>query len=119
KHYQPQNATLVLVGDFDTEAALDRVRRAFESIPGGAAAADEIGSEPAQHGERRFELPFPSEVPRFALAHHAPPIGHPDSYPLQVLAVALAEGKASRLYQRLVEGDHAVTFVSAEYAESK
>ena len=35
------------------------------------------------------------------------------------LAVILAEGKASRLYQRMVEREQTVTFVSAEYGESK
>jgi len=38
---------------------------------------------------------------------------------LQVLAIVLTEGKASRLYQRMVEREQTVTFVSAEYGEAK
>src|SRR5207247_757932 len=54
-----------------------------------------------------------------AITYHAPAIAHPDSYALQVLGVILAEGKASRLYQRMVEREQNVTFVTAEYGESK
>ena len=53
------------------------------------------------------------------MAYHAPEIAHPDSYALQVLAVVLAEGKASRLYQRMVEREQAVTFISADFGEAK
>jgi zinc protease len=118
-HYHPGNATLVLVGDFETERVLDRAEAAFGSIPRGESLAQDLPGEPAQTAERRFEIEWRSEVPRVAIAYHTPAIGHPDSYPLQVLSVILAEGKASRLYQRLVEGERAATFISAEYAESR
>jgi len=59
------------------------------------------------------------KVPRLAIAYHAPEIAHPDSYALQVLNLILTEGKTSRLYQRLVEREQSVTFVSADYGESK
>lgn len=119
RHYVPRNATLVVVGDFDTPRVVERVRAAFGDIPPGAAAPTAtVEREPPQTAERRFEIPWRSEVPRVALAYHAPPIGHVDSYPLHVLAVLLTEGKASRLYQRLVEKERCATFVSAEYAES-
>src|SRR5207244_13645124 len=42
-----------------------------------------------------------------------------DSFALQGIAVVFAEGKASRLYQRMVEREQTVTFVSAEYGEAK
>ena len=60
-----------------------------------------------------------SKVPRLAIAYHAPQIAHPDSYALQVLNLILTEGKTSRLYQRLVEREQSVTFISADYGESK
>jgi len=75
--------------------------------------------EPPQRGERRLIVRWRSKVPRLAIAYHAPNIAAPDSYALQVLAVVLAEGKASRLYQRMVEREQSVTFVSAEYGEAK
>ena len=50
--------------------------------------------EPPQRGERRLIVRWRSKVPRLSIAYHAPAIAHPDTYPLQVLAVVLAEGKA-------------------------
>src|SRR5438445_9131865 len=75
--------------------------------------------EPPQRGERRLIVRWRSKVPRLAIAYHAPQIAHVDSYALQVLGIILSEGKASRLYQRLVEREQSVTFVSAEYGEAK
>jgi predicted Zn-dependent peptidase len=75
--------------------------------------------EPKQRGEKRLQVRWRSKVPRLAMAFHAPEIAHDDSYALQVLGLILTEGKASRLYQRLVEREQSVTFVTAEYGESK
>lgn len=119
RYYRPSNATLVLVGDFETEDVLAKVENRFGPIPSDPPVLDDGDPEPEQTSERRFERSWRSDVPRLAIAYHAPRIGHPDSYPLQVLSVLLAEGKASRLYQRSVERDRATTFVSAEYGESK
>jgi zinc protease len=119
RYYHPNNATLVIAGDFHTEAVLQKVDRLFGSIPAGPKPPAMLLQEPPQRGERRLIVRWRSKVPRLAIAYHAPEIAHPDSYALQVLAVVLAEGKASRLYQRMVEREQSVTFVSAEFGESK
>ncbi len=119
RYYHPNNAVLVIAGDFDTDSVLSKVTRAFGSIPAGPTPAPMVLHEPSQRGERRMHVRWRSKVPRLAIAYHAPQIAHPDSYALQVLGVVLTEGKASRLYQRLVERERTVTFVSAEYGESK
>jgi zinc protease len=119
QYYHPNNSTLVLAGDFDTEQVLVKVGRAFGSIPAGPPPPKMVLEEPPQRGERRVFVRWRSKVPRLAIAYHAPQIAHADSYALQVLGVLLSEGKASRLYQRLVEREQSVTFVSAEYGEAK
>lgn len=119
KHYYPNNATLVVAGDFDTDEVLEKVRRRFSAIPSGLPPAPITAVEPEQRGEKRLSVRWRSNVPRIAIAYHAPQIAHPDSYALQVLGLILAEGKASRLYQHLVEQEQSVTFVTAEYGESK
>src|SRR5215467_8103429 len=119
RYYHPNNATLVIAGDFDTTEVLKKVDPLFGSIAAGPQPPAMLMHEPDQRGERRLIVRWRSKVPRLAVAYHAPEIAHPDSYALQVLAVVLAEGKASRLYQRLVEREQTVTFVSAEYGESK
>src|SRR6266571_2380764 len=119
RFYHPNNATLVIAGDFDTQDVLKKVERAFGPISAGPSPAPMVLREPAQRGERRLIVRWRSKVPRLAISYHTPEIAHPDSYALQVLAVVLAEGKASRLYQRMVEREQTVTFVSAEYGEAK
>ena len=119
RYYHPNNAILVLAGDFDTETILSKVSRVFGSIPAGPPTPSMVLQEPPQRGERRLVVRWRSKVPRMAIAYHAPQIAHTDSYALQVLGVLLSEGKASRLYQRLVEREQSVTFVAAEYGESK
>jgi zinc protease len=119
RYYQPNNAILVIAGDFETDLVLARVSKVFGSIPAGPPPPAMTLREPPQRGERRLIVRWRSEVPRLSIAYHAPEINHPDTYALQVLAVVLAEGKASRLYQRLVEQEQSVTFVSAEFGEAK
>jgi zinc protease len=119
RYYHPNNATLVIAGDFDTDDVLKKVNRLFGPIPAGPRPPEMFLEEPPQRGERRIVVRWRSKVPRLAIAYHAPQVAHADSYALQVLAVVLAEGKSSRLYQRMVEREQSVTFVSAEYGESK
>jgi zinc protease len=119
RFYHPNNAILVITGDFETEDVLKKVDRAFGSISAGPQPSPMHLQEPPQRGERRLVVRWRSKVPRLAIAYHAPQIAGPDTYALQLLAVVLAEGKASRLYQRMVEREQTVTFVSAEYGESK
>jgi predicted Zn-dependent peptidase len=119
RFYHPNNAVLVLVGDFETDSVIERASRAFSSIPGGPEPSAMPLIEPEQHGERRLVVRWRSKIPRLAMAYHAPEIAQSDTYALQVLGVILSEGKASRLYQRMVEREQAVTFVTAEFGESK
>src|SRR5262245_55236394 len=119
RFYHPNNAVLVQVEDFDSNAVIERVHQVFSSTPSGPDPGPMSLMEPKQRGERRLVVRWRSKIPRLAIAYHAPQIGHPDTYALHVLGVILSEGKASRLYQRMVEREQAVTFVSAEYGESK
>ena len=119
-HYHPGNATLVLVGDFNTEDALGKAAEAFGSIPTphGSSPGVEI-EEPPQASEKRITVRWRSDVPRLAIAYHVPQIGQEDSYALQLLSVVLAEGKSCRLYQRMVEREQLATFAGAEYGEAR
>ena len=119
RNYQPNNAILSIAGDFDTDRVLDEVVRRFGGIPAGRQTAPIQISEPEQKGEKRILVRWRSKVPRIAIAYHAPAIAGAGSYALQLLGIILSEGKSSRLYQRLVERDQTVTFVSADYGESK
>ncbi|MEW6212247.1 MAG: pitrilysin family protein [Acidobacteriota bacterium] len=115
KWYHPRNATLVLVGDFDTASALDRINALFGSIPAGPEPPLMRIVEPPQRGEKRVVVKKETPVERLLIAYHTPAVGHPDSPALHVLEAILSTGKTSRLYQRLVERDSAVTTAKATY----
>jgi len=119
RFYMPNNATLVIVGDFETEKALARVREIFEAIPAGPEPPRVEAVEPLQPGERRVTVNKATHLERLMMVFHAPKIAEPDSYPLQMLATLLSTGKTSRLYRRLVEKDQSVTEAAAFYGEAK
>jgi zinc protease len=115
KWYHPRNATLVLVGDFDTGEAVGKVEQLFAHIPAGPEVKPLRITEPRQKGEKRLVVKKDTPVERLLIGYHAPAVADPDSYPLQIIEAILSTGKASRLYQRLVERDESVTVASATY----
>ena len=111
-HYKPNNAVLVIVGDFQTDAALALVRRHFGSLPAGPPPPPVIAQEPPQKGERRVVLREPGSTGHLQVLYHIPPARHPDLYPLAVLDAILTEGKSSRLHRALIETELAASETS-------
>jgi zinc protease len=101
--YVPENATLTLVGDFETAQAKQLVEQYFGRVPKAAKPVPrDIPTEPAQTQERRVALEQPWPLPAVVVAHHITYDGHPDSYPLHIAAKVLSDGQSSRIYQKLV-----------------
>lgn len=101
--YVPNNATIVIVGDFDTEKVLGLVRKHFGKIPRGPEPPKVTAKEPPQLGEKRAVVRKPGVSQRVMIGYHIPAIGHPDIYALDVLEMILSYGKSSRLYKALVD----------------
>lgn len=127
--YHPNNATVILVGDFDEGEALALVNKHFGAYQASAAPIPEVYTEePPQQGERRLVIRRAGELAIVQMAYHTPavlgqtgvlsneelasraanPPTENEIYPLVVLSVALSHGITSRLYQALVETDLAV-----------
>ena len=115
KWYHPRNATLVIVGDFDSDETHRKVEELFGATPSGPEPAPFRLVEPPQRGEKRLLVKKETPVERLIIGYHAPAVAHPDSYALKVAEALLATGKSSRLYQRLVEQDQSVTKADASY----
>ncbi len=115
KWYHPRNATLVVVGDFNTDEAIQKIEDLFGQIPAGPEVKPLRIVEPPQRGEKRVVVKKETPVERLLIGYHAPAVGDADSYPIQVAEAILATGKSSRLYQRLVERDESVTTADATY----
>lgn len=111
RFYQPNNATLVLVGDVSEEKTMERVRKLFGSIPSGTLIPEKIPVEPLQMGERRSILELDVNVCRLSMAFHTCVIGHPDDYILDTIDNILSYGKSARLYQKLVEEQQLCRFI--------
>ena len=102
-YYVPENATLTLVGDFDTAQAKQLVQQYFGRVPKAAKPVPrDIPQEPPQTEERRITLEQPWPLPAVVVAHHITYDGHPDSYPLHIASKVLSDGQSSRIYQKLV-----------------
>jgi zinc protease len=102
-YYVPENATLTLVGDFETAQAKQLVQQYFGRVPKAARPVPrDIPKEPPQTEERRFTLEQPWPLPAVVVAHHITYDGHPDSYPLHIAAKVLSDGQSSRIYKKLV-----------------
>jgi zinc protease len=102
-YYVPGNATLVLVGDFDTKEAQELVTNYLGRVPGSDRPVPrDIPQEPPQTKERRIRLEENWPLPAVVVAHHITFDGHPDSYPLHITSKVLSDGQSSRIYRKLV-----------------
>jgi len=118
RFYVPNNATLVIVGDVDADAALARADHYFGGIAAGSAIP-RIGTiEPEQTGERRLTIRKEGTTAYLKVGYHAPAAGDDRFFPLLILDAALSGAKginlwssfrgappqrSTRLYRALVE----------------
>ena len=119
-YYAPNNAVLVLVGDFDTNEAIAKIRASFEGIPRQPNPPSVDMTEPAQKAERRANVEDPlARATRIDMAYKAVAGNTADFYALQVLGAALQGGQSSRLYQKLVKEKEMVTSVGGFMDEKR
>ncbi len=119
-YYIPNNAVLILAGDFETDVMLERLRVLYEPVPTGQPPKFCIEPEPIQTDEHRIVVEGPGETSYVVVAYRAPAASHPDFFALVVLDSLLAgaqsptifagglSNKTSRLYQALVDTGLAV-----------
>jgi len=119
-YYAPNNAVLVLVGDFKPADAIAKVRSNFEMIARQPDPPSVDMAEPQQSAERRANLDdVLARAPRVDIAYKGVPGNTADFYALQVLATALQGGQSSRLYQKLVKEKEMLTNVNGAMDEKR
>lgn len=103
-YYRPDNATLVVVGDFDPRQLDAWVAKYLEPIPKPAIALPRVTiKEPERTAERRMtHYAANVPLPAIALSYLTPSEKSPDAEPLKVAATILAQGESSRLYRSLI-----------------
>ncbi|MBE9537323.1 MAG: insulinase family protein [Proteobacteria bacterium] len=114
-YYLPNNATIILAGDFDRSEALKAIKKSFGSIPAGSTPPAMTIKEPEQLGERRVWVKKEAQLPFIFAGYKVPNLGHPDEYPLQMLENILSAGKSSRLYKSLVYEKQSALYAGGSY----
>ena len=115
-YYAPNNAYIVMVGDFSSPEMLSKIKAAFGKIPRGPEPPKVNTEEIEQRGERRLVLKKEAELPFVLNFYHAPNLKSADSFALDLLTVVLAGGKSSRLYHDLVYQKRLVRGIDADYS---
>lgn len=117
-YYQPQNITLILVGDFQPDAAEALVTKYFGRIPAGTQPAPEVITQEIQSlGEKRYYAEAETN-PQVDIYWKTVPFGHRDSYALDVLQQLLST-RTGRLYKGLVLGKEVATDTYAQQDSKK
>ncbi len=102
-YYVPENATVVIVGNFDESQAVKWIEQYFAPLKNtGLPIPRNYPQEPPQTAGRVIKLTQPVALPAFVEGYHMPADGTPCAYPLELAAKILADGESSWLYQRLV-----------------
>jgi zinc protease len=104
KNYQPDNAILMIAGNFDEQRALGLVQEKFGSIPKPARVLTQPHTvEPAQDGERTTTVRRAGSSQLVMAYYHVPAGTHPDFPAIDVLTRILGDAAAGRLQKALVE----------------
>ncbi len=114
-YYMPNNAILVVVGDFDTDTLMPKIEHYFAGLPVGPAIPAVRGEEPEQQGERRVVVRRPGPAEYVQIGFHTPSCKHADFAPLVILDAVLSGAKgmgfgggaqtnrSARIYRALIE----------------
>jgi zinc protease len=111
--YTPENMFLVVTGDVDPALVFAEAEKHFGSAPRQAQPPLFIPHEPPQLGRREAHEEFETELTRCALVWHIPPVTHPDTAPLDVLATVLGGGRSTPLHLELREKRNLVHHISS------
>ena len=113
KYYAPNNATLVVAGDFDRREVEAMIRKYFGEIP-AREEVEPVRPIPVQLEktskyvlEDRF-----ANAPGLEMNFSGAEQFHPDAYPLRILALLLSYGKNAPFYKVLVEDNKLASYVN-------
>lgn len=111
--YVPNNAVLVLAGDFDPRQAKDQLSKYFGPIPKGAEVPRNNVVEPPLKGEVRDVVYDKIQLPAVVQAYRIPALGTPDFYAVDMLNRLLSNGNSSRLVRNVKEAEQKAVFVGS------
>jgi len=101
-YYAPNNAVVVIVGDFDADNAYALMQQYFGDLPAGPPPREVLRDEPPQRGPRRVAINKQSQYSHFMRGYHVGDKDSPDLYALEYIQNILTTGESSRISQTLV-----------------
>jgi zinc protease len=108
-YYTPNNAVLVVLGDFEPESAKAWIAKYFQAIRSHPASAAPDTSEPDQHAEKQAQYTDAlAPQPAFAFAYHLPARWTPEYFAFGLIDEIMLQGTDSRLHSQLVHA-HGLT----------
>jgi predicted Zn-dependent peptidase len=119
-YYAPNNAVLVLSGDFDPKEARALIEKYFGTIERQPDPPAPEVAEPAEVAVKQdtYNDKF-AQLPAFILGWKIPQRRTPDFYALSLAGDLLFEGESSRLYQKMVKGEEAVVAIQGFFGERR
>jgi zinc protease len=112
--YTPENIIVSVAGDVLKEEVLKTVLDLARDMKGAASPLYVLPAEPPQLTPRRVEMSLPmARIARVQLGFRTVALSDPDLYPLDVLAVIMGDGRASKLYQTVRDSKGLVLSISA------
>ena len=108
RYYVPNNASLVIAGDFDPKEARAWVEKYFGPIPKGEEVTRPQAPAPKLDREVREQIDDRVQFPRLYMVWHSVPQFSKDEAALDLLAGILGGGKSGRLYRALQYGDNQI-----------
>ncbi|WP_396591439.1 M16 family metallopeptidase [Allomuricauda sp. R78024] len=103
-YYVPNNAVLVIAGDFDTEKTKKMVSDYFGPIPRGAEIKRNIVVEDPITTTIKANYHDPNiQIPAILLAYRTPGQADRDAYVINMISTYLSDGESSKLYKKLVD----------------
>ncbi len=112
-YYVPNNATLVIGGDFTADQATNLIAQYFSDIPKGAPVPRNLPEEPMPTAEKRVNFYDNIQLPAVIVAYHTPKPGTHDYYALDLLGSLLSQGNSSRLQKEVVDKQQKAVNVGA------
>lgn len=112
-YYVPNNASLVVAGDFDSKKVKELVQKLFGTIARGGEPEHRTGPTPKLEKVVRMSVLDKVQFPRLTFGYNSPAIFAAGDAELDLAANALTAGNTSRLYKRLVYDEKLATSVTA------
>ncbi|HUH18692.1 pitrilysin family protein [Albibacterium sp.] len=103
KHYNPQNAILVVAGNVKTDEIKKLAEHWFETIPQGIKYERDLPAEPKQSEERREVIHSDVPANSIYIAFHMASRTQREYYIADLISDLLSQGQSSRLYRRLLK----------------